>query len=126
MSPPSCYSYFFNCCICQYYNMLFLHCLLLMRFKYINYSFHFHELDYRGLSLNFLRLKQLLIDGNKESNPGPTQNLCKSPVGRLKKIKCLNEQQKSVVLVKTMVMLLVIQMYKLFFQYNSTSHLRQY
>ena len=57
-----------------------------VRFKYIDSSCHFIELNYRH-NLNFLKLKQLLIDGDIESNPGPTQNDCKSSVGRPKKIK---------------------------------------
>ena len=47
-----------------------------VRFKYIDSSCHFIELNYRGHNLNFLKLKQLLIDGDIESNPGPTQNDC--------------------------------------------------
>ena len=58
-----------------------------VRFKYIDSSCHFIELNYRGHNLNFLKLKQLLIDGDIESNPGPTQNDCKSSVGCTKKIK---------------------------------------
>ena len=52
-----------------------------VRFKHINSSCYFLELNYRGYNLNFLKLKQLLIDGDIESNPGPTQN------GRPKKNK---------------------------------------
>ena len=52
-----------------------------VRFKHIDSSCHFLELNYRGYNLNFLKLKQLLIDGDIESNPGPTQN------GRPKKNK---------------------------------------
>ena len=48
---------------------------------------HFLELNYRGLNLNFLKLAQPLIDGDVESNPGPTQNDCKSPHGCPKKIR---------------------------------------
>ena len=51
-----------------------------VRFKHIDSSCHFLELNYRGYNLNFLKLKQLLVDGDVESNPGPTQNDCKSPV----------------------------------------------
>ena len=47
-----------------------------MRFKHIDSSCHFLELNYRGYNLNFLKLKQ-----------GPTQNDFKSPVGCPKKIK---------------------------------------
>ena len=56
-------------------------------FKHIDSSCHFLELNYRRYNLNFLKLKQLLIDDDVESNPGPTQNDCKSPVGHPKKIK---------------------------------------
>ena len=45
------------------------------------------ELNSRGYNLNFLKLKQPLIDADIESNPGPTQNDCKSPVGHPKKIE---------------------------------------
>ena len=58
-----------------------------MRFKHIDSSYHFLELNYRGYNLDFLKLKQLFIDGDIESNPEPTQNNCKSPLGRPKKIK---------------------------------------
>ena len=58
-----------------------------VRFKHIDSSCHFLELNCRGYNLNFLKLKHLLIDGDVESNPGPTQNDCKSPVGHPKKIK---------------------------------------
>ena len=64
----------------------------LVKFKHIDSSCLFIELNYRGFNLNFLKLKQLLIDGDVESNPGPTQNNCKSPVGRPKKIKVFKEQ----------------------------------
>ena len=86
-----------------------------MRFKHIYSLCHFLGLNYKRLNLNFLILKQLLIDGDIESNPGPTQNVCKSPVGRTKKITCLKEQQKSMILVKTILMLLVFQRNKIVF-----------
>ena len=38
-----------------------------VRFKHINSSCHFLELNYRGYNLNFLKLKQLPIDGDVES-----------------------------------------------------------
>ena len=93
MSTPFCYSYFFPCCICQYYCMLFLHYLIgnngnnLVRFKHMDSSGHFLELNCRWYNLNFLKVKQLLIDCDIESNPVPSQNDCKSPVGCPKKIK---------------------------------------
>ena len=60
---------------------------------YLNYLvLHFN--NFFGLFLlefydsSFLKRVQLLIDGDVESNPGPTQNIdCKSPGGRSKKIK---------------------------------------
>ena len=57
------------------------------------------------------------------SNPRSTQNDFKSPIGRLKFLK---EQQKCVIIMKAMLMLLVNEKYKLFFQYNSTSQLRHH
>ena len=47
----------------------------------------FLDLNYRVLNLNFLRIAQLLIDGDAESNAGPTQNDYRSPCGRPKKMK---------------------------------------
>ena len=58
-----------------------------VRFKHIDSSCHFLELNYRGHNLNFLKLKQLLINGDIDSNPGPTQNDSKSLAGCQKKIK---------------------------------------
>ena len=91
MSTLVCYSYFF---VIVFANALFALFLLVtidvvyinwVRFKHIDSSCHFPELNYRRF--NFLKLKQLLIDGDIESNPGPTQNDCKSPVGCPNKIK---------------------------------------
>ena len=65
-----------------------------MRFKYIDSSCYFRELNYRGYNLNFLKLKELLIDGGIESTPGPTQSDCKSPVGHPKKIKAFKGTAK--------------------------------
>ena len=65
-----------------------------VRFKHIDSLCHFLELNYGGYNLNFLKLKQLLIDGDIESNPGPTQNDCKSSVGRPKKIKLFTGSAK--------------------------------
>ena len=45
--------------------------------------------------LNFLKLKQLLIDVDIKSNPGPTQNDCKSLVGRPEKIKVFKGTAKN-------------------------------
>lgn len=69
-------------------------CLKSMRLK-LNDS-HYLDLNYRWLNLNFLRLMQLLIDGDAESNPVPTQNEWKSPDGHPKEIK-VKEHQKSLI-----------------------------
>ena len=63
-------------------------------YKHIDSSCHFIELSYRDYNLNFLKLKQLPLDGAIESNPGPTQNDCKSPVGHTKKIKVFKGRSK--------------------------------
>ena len=52
-----------------------------VRPKHSDSSSHFLDVN-----LNFRRLAQLLIDGDVESNPGPTQNGCKSPRGRPKEL----------------------------------------
>ena len=66
----------------------------LVRFKHFDSSCHFLELNCRGCNLNFLKLKQLLIDSDTESNPGPSQNDSKSPVGHPKKIKAFKGTAK--------------------------------
>ena len=58
-----------------------------VRFKHTDSSCGFLGSNYRGYNLNILILKQLLITGDIKSNPGPTQNDYKSPVGQPKKIK---------------------------------------
>ena len=50
-------------------------------FKHVHYFGDFLELNYNSLNLNFLKLKQLLIDGSIVSNRGPTKNDSESPVG---------------------------------------------
>ena len=82
-----------TCCFCIIYicnNLCFY--VNSMRFKLINSSCRFLELNYKGLNRNFLRLKRLLIDGYIESNLGPPENDFKSWVGCPKKLKCLKEQ----------------------------------
>ena len=65
-----------------------------VRFKHIDSSCHFLESNYRWYNLKFLKLKQRLIDGDIQSNPGPTQNNCKSPVRHPKKNKLFNGTAK--------------------------------
>ena len=55
--------------------------LKLVRFKHSDCSSHFLQVNYRGLNLIFLRLAELLIDDDIESNSGPTQNDYKSRHG---------------------------------------------
>ena len=62
-------------------------CLKSVRLKHNDCLSDFLNLNYRGLNNNFLILAQLLIDGDVEVNLGPTQNDCKSPHERPKKIK---------------------------------------
>ena len=62
-----------------------------------------------------------------ESNLGPTENDFESAVSCPKKLKCLKEQQKRVILAKTIPMLLMIEKdTKLFSHYSSTNLPRQY
>ena len=63
--------------------------------NHIDSSCHFLGLNYRGLNLNFLKLKQLLICGDVESNLMPTQKDCKSSGGRPKKIKIFQRTPKN-------------------------------
>ena len=88
-----------------------------VRLKHSDCLSHFLELNYRGLSLNFLKLAQLLIDGDVESNPGSTQNDCTSPSGRPKKIRVFQGTTKTFDFSENiiMLMLLVIEKYKMFF-----------
>ena len=83
--------------------------------KHIEYSYHFLELNYKGLNLNFLKLKQLLIDADMESNPGLLKMIANLQLDTQRKLKCLKEQQKSVITVQTMLMLLLIQRCKFIF-----------
>ena len=66
-------------------------CLKSGRLKHSDCLSYFLDLNYRGLNLNFLRLAQLLTDGDLESNPGPTQNDCKSLHKRSKNKKVFEE-----------------------------------
>ena len=93
-------------------------CLKSVRLKHIDCFSYFLELNYQGL---YLKLAQLLIEGDIESNPQSRQNDCKSPRGHSKKIKVLKGTPKSLILVRTvMLLLLVIEKCKIFFsiQYN--------
>ena len=89
--------------------------------KHIDTSCHFLEINYSGYNLNFLKLK-LLIDGGTQ-----VQNLHKIIVnlqfGTQRKSKHSREQQKSVTLLGAMLMLLVIQLYRIVFsiEFNHSS-----
>ena len=67
---------------------------------YVNsIRFRFLGVNDRGLNLNFSQIKiTTYIDGDIESNPGPTQNDFKSSVGHPKKIKVFKETAKKVIL----------------------------
>ena len=79
-----------------------------VRFKHIDSPWNLLELYCRGYNLCFLKLKQL-IDVDIEPNPGPSQNEYKSPVGCPKKMKAFKGTVKKLILVKTMLILLVVQ-----------------
>ena len=59
----------------------------LVRLKHIDSLSYVLELNYRGINLNFINLAKLLIDGDLESNSGPTENSGKSLCGLPKKTK---------------------------------------
>ena len=88
-----------------------------VRFKHINCSSHF-VFNYRGFNLNFLKLAQILIDGDIYSNLSPAQNDYRSPCGWPKEMKVF--KPKAFDLRILILMLLVIQRYKTYFsmQFN--------
>ena len=57
---------------------------------------HLLLLNYEGLNLNIIKKRQLLVDSDVESNPGPSQNYYKSPCGRPKTIKLFRGTPKKV------------------------------
>ena len=103
ISLPFCYSYFFHCCICWHYYMPF--CIIfignnwccLCKLSEIQAYWLLMPLSWvkwHRVQLNFLKLKQLLLDSDIQSNPGHTQNDCKSSVRRPVKIKMLKGTKK--------------------------------
>ena len=50
--------------------------------------------NYEGLSLNLIKKRQLLVDGDVESDPGSSQNYYKSPRGRPKKVDLVSDNVK--------------------------------
>ena len=51
--------------------------------------------NYEGLNLNLRKRRQLLVDGDVDSNPGPSQNYYKSPCGGTpKKIDLVSDNGK--------------------------------
>ena len=97
-----------------------------MKFKHIDSSCHFLELNCRGYNLNVLKLKQFVIAGDIESNPGPSQNHCKSPVGCPKKIKAFKGTAKECDLSENNVYCWWSKGTNLLFQFSSTVKLRYY
>ena len=51
--------------------------------------------NYEGLNLNFIKKRQLPVDGDVESNSGPSRSYYKSPCGRPKKIKVFSGTSKN-------------------------------
>ena len=103
-------------------------CLKSVGLKHCDCLSHFLGLNYTGLNLNFLRLAQLLIDGDIESNSGPTQNDCRSPRGRPKKIKVFKGIPKKFDLSENNNVNAASspKVQNVFFQCNTTSQLKQY
>ena len=58
--------------------------------------------NYEGLNLNLSKRRQLLVDGDVESNPGPSQNYYKPSRGRPKKIKVFGGTPKDMILLVIM------------------------
>ena len=54
--------------------------------------------NYEGLNLNLSKRRQLLVDGDVEPNPVPSQNYYKSPRGRPKRIKVFRGAPKKFIL----------------------------
>ena len=50
--------------------------------------------NYGGLNLYLITKRQLLVDDDIESNPGPSQNYHKSPLGHRERIKVFRGTQK--------------------------------
>ena len=77
------YAFFFTIFVLVAFDVL---CLKSVRVKHIDCFSHFLELNFQGINPIFPNLAQLLIDGDIDSNPGCTQNDCKSRRGHTKKI----------------------------------------
>ena len=120
----SCYTCLFHCCICPYFCTFCMFCIIYVgnvwcfyvnsvRFNHVDCSYHF-LFNYRGVNLSFLKLAEILINEDIESNPRPTQSNCKCPHGWPKKIKVFKGTPKIIVR-RLVLMLLVIQKYKIYF-----------
>ena len=70
-------------------------CVNSVTLKHIDCLRHFLGLYQKVLNLNFIKLAQFLINGDKNPNPGIIQNDCKSPRGLRKKIKVLKRTLKA-------------------------------
>ena len=94
-----------------------------VRYKHIDSSCHFLKLNYRGCNINFLKLKQLLIDGDMSQIQDLHKMIVNLQLGNQRKSKCLKEQQKSMILPKAILMFLVIQRYRIVFskQFNQSA-----
>ena len=98
-----------------------------MRLNHIDCFSHFLELIYRGLNPNLLKLAQLLIDGDVESNPWPTQNDFKFPRGRPNKIRVFKGTEKKFDLSEDINVNVASypKVQNVFFQYKTTSQPKQ-
>ena len=65
-------------------------------------------MNYRGLNLSFLKLAQILTEGDINSNPGLIQNDFRSPRGQSKRIKVFKEHKISVTLVRRLLLMLLV------------------
>ena len=94
-----------------------------VRYKHIDSSYHFLKLNYKGCNINFLKLKQLLIDGDMSQIQDLHKMIANILLGNQRKSKCSKEQQKSMIVPKTILMFLVIQRYRNIFsiQFNQSA-----
>ena len=58
--------------------------------------------NFERLNLSLSKRRQLLVDADVESNPGPSENCCKSPCGHPKKIKVFRGTPKKLILLVMM------------------------
>ena len=72
------------------------HFLIRQDAKSVGYLCYLLLSNYEGLNLNLSKRRQLLVGGDVESNPGPSQNYYKSPRRRPKEIKVFRGTPKNI------------------------------